>query len=208
VTLPSSYFDAMYAASADPWGFAERWYEQRKYALTMACLPHRRYASGYEPGCSVGVLSEALAGRCDQLLCSDGSAAAVASARARLAASPHVTVEQRRLPERWPLGSYDLVVLSELLYYFDPADLDVLLASALPSVRESGVLVAVHWRHPVADYPQDGDAVHAALGRHASSAGMALLANHREDDFVLDVYLRPGPDQPSRLSVAAQEGLV
>ena len=33
VTLPPAYFDAMYQAAADPWGFEDRWYEQRKYAV-------------------------------------------------------------------------------------------------------------------------------------------------------------------------------
>ena len=31
------------------------------------------------------------------------------------------------------------------------------------AVRPGGTLVAVHWRHPVADYPQTRDAVHRAL---------------------------------------------
>src|ERR1700712_2065045 len=71
-----AYFDAMFQASADPWKYKERWYEERKRALTLACLPQRRYASGYEPGCANGELSAALAGRCDRLLISDGTAAA------------------------------------------------------------------------------------------------------------------------------------
>ena len=39
--LPDGYFDDVYAASADPWRMAERWYEQRKYSITMAMLPDR-----------------------------------------------------------------------------------------------------------------------------------------------------------------------
>ena len=39
--LPDRYFDDMYAAAADPWQLADRWYEQRKYAMTMAMLPAR-----------------------------------------------------------------------------------------------------------------------------------------------------------------------
>ena len=31
----------MYAESADPWQLAGRWYEQRKYAITLALLPYR-----------------------------------------------------------------------------------------------------------------------------------------------------------------------
>ena len=45
--LPDGYFDQMYAAAADPWDLATRWYEQRKYAITMALLPDRRYRHAF-----------------------------------------------------------------------------------------------------------------------------------------------------------------
>ena len=38
----------VYAASGDPWGFTSRWYEERKYALSLAMLPRRRYAEAVE----------------------------------------------------------------------------------------------------------------------------------------------------------------
>ena len=77
VTLPPAYFDAMYQGAADPWGFEDRWYEQRKYAVSLALLPAARYRSAFEPGCSIGVLTRMLAGRCDELLSCDVAAAAV-----------------------------------------------------------------------------------------------------------------------------------
>jgi hypothetical protein len=43
--LPDAYFAQIYTADADPWGFATRWYEQRKYALTLAALPRTQSAS-------------------------------------------------------------------------------------------------------------------------------------------------------------------
>jgi hypothetical protein len=64
VTLPPAYFDAMYQAAADPWGFGDRWYEQRKYAVSLAMLPAVRYRSAFEPGCSIG--GRERQGRCDR----------------------------------------------------------------------------------------------------------------------------------------------
>ena len=66
VTLDPGYFRDRYAASPDPYGLAERWYEARKYALTVALLPRERYGAAFEPGCSIGVLTAQLAPRCDQ----------------------------------------------------------------------------------------------------------------------------------------------
>ena len=37
--LPDAYFDGMYAGGDDPWQLSTRWYEQRKYAITLAMLP-------------------------------------------------------------------------------------------------------------------------------------------------------------------------
>jgi hypothetical protein len=61
MTLDPGYFRARYAASPDPYGLAERWYEARKYALTVALLPREHYGTAFEPGCSIGVLDAATA---------------------------------------------------------------------------------------------------------------------------------------------------
>jgi hypothetical protein len=62
----------MYAASPDPWGFTSRWYEARKSAITMAMPPKPHYRDAFEPGCSIGMLSDLLAPRCGRLLCGVG----------------------------------------------------------------------------------------------------------------------------------------
>src|SRR2546423_7936977 len=102
VTLPAAYFDAMYQAAPDPWGFEDRWYEQRKYAISLAQLPAARYRSAFEQGCSVGELTRMLASRCDALLSCDLAAAAVRAAAARTRDLAHAPVEQRDIAREWP----------------------------------------------------------------------------------------------------------
>jgi SAM-dependent methyltransferase len=201
-TLESGYFDDMYSASPDPWGFESRWYERRKYAISLALLPAERYAAALEPGCSIGVFTRQLATRCDSVLACDGAVAAVHAARARTSDLSHVQVEHRRLPHDWPAGTFDLIVLSELLYYFSDHDLGLVLDAATSALRPGGTLLAVHWRHSVPDYPRSGDDVHAVLARRP---GLARLTTHREPDFLADVYLRG--DRPA-VSVAAATGLL
>ena len=202
MTLGPGYFDAMYAAAPDPWSLRTRWYEARKYAVSTAMLPRQRYADAFEPGCSVGVLTGMLAPRCDRLLSCDMAAAAVTAATAHTAQFPNVTVERRAIPRDWPPGDFDLVVLSEFLYYFAGRDLDHVLDLVLAALRPAGTLLAVHWRHPVPEYPRSGDDVHAALG---ARAGLARLADHTEPDFLAQVYVR---GEGSPVSVAQAEGLV
>lgn len=201
MTLGRDYFDRMYAESADPWELASRWYEERKYGLTMAMLPARRYGDGFEPGCSVGVLTARLAARCDRLLACDGSAAAVSAAARRTAGLPNVRVEQRSLPAQWPPGRYDLIVLSEVLYYFGDADLADVLRQAAAALLPGGTLIAVHWRHPVREYPRTGDQAHEALRRQPD---LARLAAYEDADFVAEAFTAGGAPPAS---VAAADGL-
>ncbi|MEO6881804.1 MAG: class I SAM-dependent methyltransferase [Mycobacteriaceae bacterium] len=199
MSLPASYFDDFYGDREDPWGFTERWYEQRKFALTMAALPRARYRSAFEPGCSVGVLTAMLAQRCDHVLATDVAQAALDQAARRVPSN----VELRRwsLGESWDERTHDLVVLSEVAYYLDEADLAGALAEATSALEPGGTLVAVHWRHRVSDYPQTGDGVHAQI---RTTPGLALVASYADDDLLLDVFERS--DAPVA-SVAAREGL-
>jgi SAM-dependent methyltransferase len=202
MSLDPGYFDKIYAASPDPWGFTSRWYEARKYAISLALLPREHYGDAFEPGCSVGVFSELLAARCDRLLSCDVADAAVRSAAARTAAWPHVRIQRRAIPREWPPGQFDLIVFSELLYYFARDDLSRVLDLGVAALRPGGNLLAVHWRHPVADYPRRGDEVHEVL---ASRPGLTRLVEHREPDFVAEVYIRA---DGAAVSVAEAGGLV
>ena len=198
-SLSGAYFDAAYARRPDPWGFETRWYENRKRAITLAALPAERYESAFEIGCSIGVLTELLAERCASLLAVDISQAAVDRARSRLVGSPQVTVERMDVGRRFPDRRFDLVLLSEVGYYFDTATLDEVLERIETSLGHSGTLVACHWRHPVDDYPLSGDDVHAAIRKRP---GLTRIAVHVEADFVLEVF------SPDGRSVAERTGLL
>jgi SAM-dependent methyltransferase len=192
----------MYKAASDPWGFEDRWYERRKYAISVAQLPKSRYRSAFEPGCSVGVLTRMLARRCDRLLSCDLAEAAVQAATRRTVDMPHVRVERRQIPAHWPAGSFDLIVFSEVLYYFGDDDLERVVDRAVRALQPGGTLLAVHWRHPVAEYPRSGDDVHRLL---AARPGLARLVDHREPDFLAEVYVRADAEP---VSVAQATGLV
>jgi SAM-dependent methyltransferase len=190
-SLPAAFFEEFYRQDPDPWGFATSPYERDKYAATLAALPAPRYARAFEVGCSIGVLSRQLAERCDSLLSIDAAEAPLAAARQRCADAPHVAIRRARVPEDWPEGeSFDLILLSEVLYYFDPADLAVVAARVLGALRPGGDVVLVHWL-PVAEppYPQTGDAaVQGFLA--AAGAGLRPLAARREPLYRLDVLRR------------------
>ena len=124
-------FETLYRSNLDPWDYETSGYEQDKYRMTLAALPRERYRSVVEIGCSIAVLGEKLAGRADRYLGLDVSPTAVEAASERLAGLPWATVVTGEVPDDWPDGSYDLVVLSEILYFLSApeiADLAALVA--------------------------------------------------------------------------------
>ena len=197
----SGYFEALYHAHEDPWHVGARWYEQRKRQLLLAALPHARFAYAYEPGCGSGVLTAALAQRCDRLLASDFSDTAVQIAGRRLASAPHVEICRQAVPREWPAAAdavFDLIVISEFGYYMPAADLSELARRTLLSLRADGCLVLCHWLHPFAERLHETATVHAVFDQQPA---LTQLARYRDDDFLLEVWSRDGH------SVAAQEGL-
>lgn len=193
-TLAPDYFDRVYAADADPWRFDTSDYERAKYAATVAALPKPRHDSGFEIGCSIGVLTQLLADRCQRLLAVDVSAQALAKARQRLAGCANVRLRRMRVPQEMPDvaadGMFDLIVLSEVGYYWSRADLDRVVDWLLDSLETDGALVLVHWTHPVHDYPQTGDAVHDRVGARVLAAGWVPVRANREPDYRLDVWTK------------------
>jgi trans-aconitate methyltransferase len=179
---PDAYFERMYATDPDPWGYETRWYERRKYALTVAALPREHYRRAFEPGCSIGVLTEMLAPRCEAVVALE--LVPHVAARARVRAAENVAVDVGRIPEDWPAGTFDLVVLSEVLYYLDEAGIADVLAKLDACLAPAGHVIAVHWRGET-DYPVTGDRVHELLDRHPV---LHRLACHVEDGFLLATY--------------------
>ncbi|WP_235515385.1 PIG-L family deacetylase [Curtobacterium sp. Leaf183] len=189
-------FDAHYARKPEGWDFDGSWYERRKRAVTLAALPRERYRSALEIGCATGVLTAALTDRADDVLGTDIAAAPLARAQVR---APRARFVQAALPDEWPDGAWDLVVMSEVGYYLSAEDLDRTIDHVLASLADDGVLVACHWRHPDDEAVSSGDVVDARL---AERWPRAALVRHVEDDFVLSVL--PGAGVRS---VARTEGL-
>ncbi|WP_432560904.1 SAM-dependent methyltransferase [Kineococcus sp. SYSU DK003] len=191
-SLGVEFFEQFYdEGGEDPWGFEDRWYEQRKRALTLASLPRRGFRSGLEVGCSAGVFTVELAGRCEDLLAVDIAPSALGRATARVAQaglSNRVRTQVARMPQEFPAGEFDLVVLSEVGYYCGHEDLRDLVERVRGSLTQDGVVVACHWRHLVAGYPLTGDEVHRVL---RAAPDLEVLAHHEEEDFLLDVLVRP-----------------
>lgn len=180
------YFDALYAANPDPWRFETSRYEAEKYAATIAALPRDCYNDAVEIGCSIGVLTEQLAARARAVLGVDVSQAALDRAAARCSALAHVRFARLRVPDDPLQGGYDLILLSEVLYYFDTPTLAEVAQNLRSVVTADADLVLVHWLGETPDYPQTGDSAVAAFIAAAQDWTM-VMRQERQQDYRLDV---------------------
>ena len=193
-TPPAVDFEALYEQADDPWELADRFYEQRKRDVVLAALPRPRFHRVFEPGCATGLLTAGLAARADNVVAWDLTDRALDQTRARVSGMP-VTVHRGRIPDEWPDGRFDLVMLSEVGYYC--TDLHQLVERTLQSLTDDGVVLACHWRHPAPGHAQSAQAVHRVFEERLSP-----VVTHVEDDFLLHVWTRTGH------SVARETGIL
>jgi SAM-dependent methyltransferase len=178
-------FDRLYAADPDPWRFATSQYEREKYAATLAALGNRRFAAAFEVGCSIGVFTCLLAPRCETLLAVDVAETALAAARRRGAGLPSVRIERLRIPDEWPEGAFDLIVLSEVLYFLGSTDIARTAQCVAAALRPGGLALLVNWTGPT-DTPCTGDEA-AALFIAAAAPDLRSLRNVTGATYRLDL---------------------
>jgi len=181
-------FEHKYRREDDPWDFSRSRYEQARYACLLSVLDRPRYARALEPGCSVGVLTQRLAEKCGRVVAFDVSSTAVRHARRRCAKQENVTIrvgDVRRFRVRAPV---DLIVFSEVGYYFTGSELAEVAHRLTGLLAPGGQLVAAHWTGHSDDHRLSADEVHAGL---ASNLGLHHRRGQREDGFRWDLWEAP-----------------
>jgi LmbE family N-acetylglucosaminyl deacetylase len=185
-------FDRMYAVGDDPWRHERSWYETRKRAATLAALPTDRLGRVLEIGPATGLLTLELAGRADSVVSIDVSAEALRRARRRIAdagLAKRVEMLHGRVPDTWPAGRFDTVVVSEVAYYLTPGEWSTTLRLVDRCLSETGTLVLVHWAHRLRDCPLDAETAHDLA---VDVTALRTTVHHVEEDFLLRVLRRRG----------------
>ena len=157
-----AHLQTLYAGTDDPWDFRGSAYEAERLAAVADALPRDRYAAALELGCGNGELARRIASRCGTYTGLDAVPAALAAARA---AVPGARFVEGFLPCPLPAppdgGAYDLVLLSEILYFLAPADIAD-LARRIDGDHPGADILSVTWRGPTG-HELDGDDAVAAF---------------------------------------------
>jgi SAM-dependent methyltransferase len=137
-------FEDLYERQRDPWEYETSEVEQARYEAVLRALGPRKFGRALEIGCSVGVFTEMLEPKCDELLAIDFVDAAVEIARKRLAGTPSVTVERRTIPREMPAGDFDLIVCMDTMYYWTRDVQLKALGAFEAALRKGGTLLIEH----------------------------------------------------------------
>jgi LmbE family N-acetylglucosaminyl deacetylase len=183
-SLPPEYFENLYQTYTDPWKFATSDYEANKYAATIAALPNRRFHSAFEIGGSIGVLTQKLAEHCDRLLSIDVSESAQQQAIQRCQHLPQVRLQIMQFPQQSPNEPFDLILLSEVGYYWGWEDLQLARSRMIECLVSQGYLLLVHWLPVSPGYPLTGDDVHDFF---LESDRLQLISSQREEKYRIDL---------------------
>jgi SAM-dependent methyltransferase len=181
-------FEEMYRQSRDPWNFSRSEYERGRYRATLDAMLRRSNRRAFEPGCSIGELTAQIARRCDRVVATDVAPSAVALAYERCRGLGNVDVYQADLANGPPKGPFDLVVMSEVGYYFEPRMLVAIAIATAVQLEAGGEFVAVHWLGHSDDHVLGGDAVHGLLANHLP---LDWIKGQRHSGYRIDTWKRP-----------------
>lgn len=188
-SLPTSYFEAIYQSDRDPWKFETSEYEAKKYAATIEALPKSIYRSALEIGGSIGVLTEMLAQRCDSILSIDVSKLAQDQAIQRCQKLEQVQFKLMNFPNEYPEEKFDLILVSEVGYYWCHEDLETAQQRIFELLEPNGHLLLVHWLPVSPDYPLTGDEVHNSF-IECVPLNLEYLQSQRNENYRLDLFER------------------
>lgn len=150
-------FEARFEADPDPWQTHTRRREIVKRRQLLQAAGFRRWSRALELGAGNGANSPHLARRSLRLDVCEATASGVTLIRQAVAHCPNVKVYTHIIPDRFPAPLYDLIVISEVLYYLHPDHLTKLAGEISRSLVPGGRLLLAHHHQRFSDAWQAGE---------------------------------------------------
>lgn len=166
-----SHLQKLYAHTPDPWNFVTSTYEQEKFRATKKALSRDHYAAAFELGCGNGELARHLAPACTAYTGLDAVDKALEACREKL---PSADFIKGYYPCPLAPGPFDLIVLSEILYFLGRAEL-IRLASEISTKWHRAEVICVIYL---------GETDHALQGRESLEILIAALSLTHQFDYV------------------------
>jgi hypothetical protein len=92
-----------------------------------------------------------------------------------------------RIPTEWPEAHFDLILLSEVLYFLGPEDVRTTADNTISSLSPRGKVLLVNWLGET-DYPCGGDEA-ANIFLFTTDKNLTLVDRRRTPDYRLDLLV-------------------
>jgi SAM-dependent methyltransferase len=188
--------EAVYAERGDPWASASPsyLYQRRKYEVMASLLPKdRHFTAALDIGCGVGGMLRELSPRADQVTGVDVAPSAIAFAQRANADLPNLSYQVsdiHSLPENLD-GRFDLVVVSDVIYYLSPLEDEALkqIGARLVRLLAPGglLLLANHYFFQLDPDSRVTRRIHDAF---RWLPGLQLQSEHRKPFFLASLLRR------------------
>lgn len=140
-------FRPVYEETAqDAWNYTRNAFEEDRFGMIVDTLSAIHAAKALEVGCAEGHLTRRLAGSVEDLLACDIMPEAIERARANCDDLDNIRFLAMDVRTHWPEEMFDLVVYSDVLYFFSKREVRRVIRDSAQHVRERGhLLFANEW---------------------------------------------------------------
>ena len=160
-------------------------HQRFRHQSIMGTLSRRYYAHAFEPGCGAGELTAQLARTCDRVSAIDVRPSEAARARSRCAPWGSADVRCADIRTYVPEDPVDLIVFSEIGYYFSAPELIGIARNLVSRMMPGGEFIAAHWLNPGMDRVLHADAIHCQL---LANLPLRWLTGERSGGLRIDLW--------------------
>ncbi len=133
-------------AERDAWGYEQRAFESKRFDLIMEVMSTVRPKRVLEVGCAEGHLTQRLGSRAEELVACDIVEEALRRARENCRGLDNARFLHLDVRRTWPPGGFDLLVYSDVLYYFTKREVKRVIRESACRVHPGGYfLFANEW---------------------------------------------------------------
>jgi SAM-dependent methyltransferase len=154
-------FEEKFGTDPDPWNTWSAHYEAVKRDALAHMIGPGRYGRALELAAGNGSNTLMVASKALRLTVTEGTSAGAHLVEKAVRGRARVRVVRHDLAERLPGHAFDLIVISEVLYYLAPGPFLTLAREVERTLMPGGRLVLLHHGENFADRARPADTVHA-----------------------------------------------
>lgn len=192
--LVKFYFELKYLRG-NPYRVEANPLEIEKFNHAFDIMKEKRYDNILEIGCGDGYLLERYSPLSDRVLATDISGSALKMAKERLRGEKHIEFRQFDLIKDDIDEKFDLVICSEILYYFTLDQLKTVVPKILNYLKKNGNLLSIHIRSLNDDtlgFPYKAFGAKTIHNLFEASGGLRTLKREILENYEIVLYQNTG----------------